>query len=842
MPAGPKLVHLTFTIDQGPKYKLAGSRVRRQPRVQRRHAAQPHEGQQAQGLVVVLHVGRHVSARRSSPTTPTKVNEFYLDKGYVRARHRPAADRDGQRLQGRQDPLDPAARAGRRGQAVPHRHVHDCRATRPCKTEALRAHVQGRGRRVLQPRRRSRRASTRRRRSTAALGFWQCTPEPTPMPRGIDPNTGQPIGPDEPPRDRRRDDQDERGQAVLRQPHHVHRQHDDARRRGPARDCASTKAASSTREALKESIRRLNQLGYFKPLEGKEDEIRRAADAGHATASSTSSSSSRSRTATRFRSAPACRSSTGSSASCRIQTSNFLGRGETLGVNLQKGSRARQYQVSFSEPYLFDRPLTAGVDVYARQFIYPLPVHAGVDRRQRRSSAIRSREYARLFLGYGYEQITRLRHRPGLSDGRRFCAEPVPARFAAARSGRLPHGQQGHAVASSTTPSTSRFSRPRQAVHGVGRPRRASAATPYYAQSAVEGIWYYPARRIPSALSLGLRGEGQWITPARHARIALPIFEKFFLGGEYSVRGFDMRSDRPARPVTGIVTGGNKTLLFNGEFYFNIGGPGPAAGFYDAGQVRDVGEPFALDGVHHASRAADRGRCIDPFTSTILTPDPYVPQTEVWAKSHAFKTSTGVEVRFFMPVLNVPFRLIARLQPVALRRAQQQPPADEAVHVPLRGRHDVLDRVLDVHRWPRSIHAETNGWRRDWSGTRRGGGVRLRSPERQHGQPAPDADRARDRKFHGLAHGQWGADDLPFQAAVRPGSVQATLHTFGPETATQVGLVDRRLQRRGLHDVNRTCRSTPPPRGSSVTGNVATAAALCVRVYDVGNLDPDQYV
>jgi hypothetical protein len=33
-------------------------------------------------------------------------------------------------------------------------------------------------------------------------------------------------------------------------------------------------------------------------------------------------------------------------------------------------------------------------------------------------------------------------------------------------------------------------------------------------------------------------------------------------------------------------------------------------------------------------------------------------ETRVIGKTHAFKTSTGAEIRFFMPVLNVPFRLI----------------------------------------------------------------------------------------------------------------------------------------------------------------------------------------
>jgi hypothetical protein len=38
-------------------------------------------------------------------------------------------------------------------------------------------------------------------------------------------------------------------------------------------------------------------------------------------------------------------------------------------------------------------------------------------------------------------------------------------------------------------------------------------------------------------------------------------------------------------------------------------------------------------------------------------------QTEIIGDRSAFKSSTGVEVRFFMPVLNVPFRLIFAYNP-----------------------------------------------------------------------------------------------------------------------------------------------------------------------------------
>jgi outer membrane protein assembly factor BamA len=73
-----------------------------------------------------------------------------------------------------------------------------------------------------------------------------------------------------------------------------------------------------------------------------------------------------------------------------------------------------------------------------------------------------------------------------------------------------------------------------------------------------------------------------------------------------------------------LVLGGNKSLLFNGEYLISIANPVRLILFYDAGQVVDEGQQFAMKN---------------------------------------FRTSTGAEVRFFMPVLNVPFRLIFAANP-----------------------------------------------------------------------------------------------------------------------------------------------------------------------------------
>ena len=55
---------------------------------------------------------------------------------------------------------------------------------------------------------------------------------------------------------------------------------------------------------------------------------------------------------------------------------------------------------------------------------------------------------------------------------------------------------------------------------------------------------------------------------------------------------------------------------------------------------------------------------LDPFTTTrLVDPNAPPPFQRVIGQTSAFKTSTGAEIRFFMPVLNVPFRLIFAYNP-----------------------------------------------------------------------------------------------------------------------------------------------------------------------------------
>ena len=132
------------------------------------------------------------------------------------------------------------------------------------------------------------------------------------------------------------------------------------------------------------------------------------------------------------------------------------------------------------------------------------------------------------------------------------------------------------------------------------------------------------------------------------------------------MRGFDLRTVGPRDPVTNLVIGGNKSLLFNVEYLITIAGPVRLVLFYDAGQVRARGESFGWK--QPVTQITYPGALLSNPNDFYLIPfnpfvPPFPPEISEIGEMSAFKTSTGAEIRFFMPVLNVPFRLIFAANP-----------------------------------------------------------------------------------------------------------------------------------------------------------------------------------
>ena len=412
--------------------------------------------------------------------------------------------------------------------------------------------------------------------------------------------------------------------------------------------------------ALQNSIRRINQLGYFKPLEGPGKDVMVDKTPGADNKLDvTMKVEEQNRNQLTF--GAGVSQFEGFFGQLSFQTANFLGRGESLTVSLQGGSRAQNFTVAFTEPFLFDRNITAGVNLFKQEYRYISQFTQSTTGGALTFGYPLGRGFTRMFTNYSYERVRVTELAQAYQDAALLRRNPFLA-------DSLLIAQNGERIISKITPSI---------IHNtVDQPIFPSSGTRYtlsmdlagiggntnFIKPRAEGIWYKPLNR---RTSLGFRAAVDYIKPYGSS-FAVPIYERLYLGGEYSIRGFDIRTVGPRDPNTAIVLGGNKSLLFNAEYLINIAGPVRLVLFGDAGQVRDTGQSFAWK--EDMIRRTVGGQLVP---SDILDPyyvfNPVTHEmpitTEVVGQASAFKTSIGAEIRFFMPVLNVPFRLIFAMNP-----------------------------------------------------------------------------------------------------------------------------------------------------------------------------------
>ena len=110
------------------------------------------------------------------------------------------------------------------------------------------------------------------------------------------------------------------------------------------------------------SVVKLNQLGYFNPIDKDKDVDRRTNDE-EATVDLSLKVSERGRQQISFNGGIS--GIGGSFFGLEYSTNNLLGRGEVFSFNLAAGNRQRSFQFSFTEPYIKDRPISAGFSVFA---------------------------------------------------------------------------------------------------------------------------------------------------------------------------------------------------------------------------------------------------------------------------------------------------------------------------------------------------------------------------------------------------------------------------------------------------------------------------------------------
>jgi outer membrane protein insertion porin family len=645
MPGSPKLVHLTFKMDEGPKVKIqkvtfTGNKAISSSALSR----QMKENKEHGWLSFINGHGTYQEAKFDEDAE--KIVEYYRDHGYIKAVVGVPE------LKYLEDSADKKTRwvdlrvPITEGQRYKVGDLTFAGNT-VVKTDFLKPLFKLQTGEFYSDKR-VRKGFEKAREIYGTGGYWQFTgypdlkprdepviePEPPPALKAVDP----PVEPPSPPPVVDVTIRMQEGKQFF-----VNRitfvgnntTHDDVIRR----ELRLVEEGVFNTEALKYSIKRLNQLGYFKPLEGGKDVTVDATPGADNKVDVKLKLEEQNRNQLTF--GAGVSQYEGFFGQLSFTTANFMGRGESLTLSLQAGSRAQNYTVGFTEPFLFDRNITGSFQVFRNELRYVSEFT------QRSTGGLVSfgfpvADFTRMFLNYSIQKVR-------VTDINTDVLTPQVLAGNPYLQDALLISQGGARTISKVVPSLVRNTVDNPIFPTSGTRYTASidlaglgGDTNFY-KPLLEGVWYW---KQASRLTLGGRAQFAYIHQFSGSK-PLPITELLFQGGEYSVRGFDIRTIGPQDPITHLVIGGNKSLLFNIEEMISIAGPVRLIFFYDAGQVQ-AGPVLTLPPAFVPSPSTAIGATITPGTNFN------------WED---FKTSTGAEIRFMMPVLNVPFRLIFAYNP-----------------------------------------------------------------------------------------------------------------------------------------------------------------------------------
>ena len=362
-------------------------------------------------------------------------------------------------------------------------------------------------------------------------------------------------------------------------------------------------------DMLKHTVRRLNQLGYFKPVEAP----RMSADPRHDDRLDlTFGLEEQSRNT--FSLTGGTGGAYGPTLTGSFSTTNLLGRGQTLEVAVERGERYRNDQLSVLEPYFLGRPLSVGGSVYRRREEREASVASGLTALTVDTSAFSLRagrrlgRFSRFDASYTFAVID-----PHTAAGATL-SELVGAKR---NESRLSPAFTYDTVDSPFQPR--RGVRVQAGLSLVGGPLGGSLSM---LEPNLKLAGWLPHTR---KTAFGVRLEAGYLAPLGATALpgttlpnGIPYDRRFLMGGEQQVRGFDRLSIGP-KSAAGVRIGGNKFVLGSAEYAWDVLGPLRALAFVDAGQAYLEGQPIDLG---------------------------------------SLRTSTGVELRFLLPVVNVPIRLI----------------------------------------------------------------------------------------------------------------------------------------------------------------------------------------
>src|SRR4026209_1559416 len=352
------------------------------------------------------------------------------------------------------------------------------------------------------------------------------------------------------------------------------------------------------------SIVKLNQTGYFNSIDKDKDVDRRTNDE-EATVDLALKVSERGREQISFNGGIS--GIGGSFFGLEYSTNNLLGRGEVLSFNLAAGNRQRSFQFSFTEPYIKDRPISAGFSLFAftQKFFGEgtflsqnlgaqedlLTSQFNLNDINEENLFTRDSYGGSIFVSAPLSEFYRKRRftqfsRVGASYQLSLSTVKDPESNADPNNPNLfipviyrqPNILTSRGTLTftydtrnaSVDPTSGRELSAAVAIAGLGGDVRTYQPTISYTQ-------FFPMRRKKSQhpevfgfrIIAGTVGSFATTAKVRDANSlafvdGIPIFERFFLGDEFTIRGYNVRSISPIAPVDSFITSRNVVFSATG--------------------------------------------------------------------------------------------------------------------------------------------------------------------------------------------------------------------------------------------------------------------------------------
>ncbi|MDQ6652613.1 MAG: outer membrane protein assembly factor BamA [Acidobacteriota bacterium] len=351
------------------------------------------------------------------------------------------------------------------------------------------------------------------------------------------------------------------------------------------------------------SIIKLNQLGYFDPID-KDKDADFKTNEEEATVDLTLKVAERGRQQISFNGGIS--GIGGSFFGLEYSTNNLLGRGEILSVNLSAGNRQKYLQFSFTEPYIKNRPITAGFSLFGYKqkfFGEGTFLSQNVNAQQGLSGSqldflnvsdenlftrtsyggslfvstllsefYRKRRFTQLSrVGASYQFSTSSVTDPKVNQNPNNPTKFIPVIYSQPNiiTSRGTVSFAYDTRDASVDPTRGRELSVQVALAGLGGDVRTYQPTLSYTQ-------FIPVRRKRSSrpevfgfrILTGTVGSFATSAKVRNSNSlafvdGVPIFERFFLGDEFSIRGYNVRSIGPRAPLDTFVTSRNVVLASN---------------------------------------------------------------------------------------------------------------------------------------------------------------------------------------------------------------------------------------------------------------------------------------